>query len=147
MCYTILIYYVLSLHICMNIWVWININATIIYIHYIQIRAWSLPPDNTPSVIGQCICVYTLTLYINAHHKAYTHNALLYMHFTYVYVITSPFFCCQRPSLLLTMWHALNWLPMNACGLTCFELAVYECMWFVWPLLKSPKLDLFISKF
>ena len=32
--------------------------------------------------------MYVLTLHINAHHKAYIHNALLCMHITHVYTIT-----------------------------------------------------------
>ena len=52
-----------------------------------------------------------------------------YAYNIYIYIITSPFFWCQSPPLYmqLTIWYALNWLPMNVHGLICFELATYEC--------------------
>ena len=64
-----------------------NINATVIYIHYIQIRAWSLP-DSTPCVIGQCTyaCDYTL-------HKC----TLLGLHIMQYYIYILHMFISLHP--------------------------------------------------
>ena len=59
-----------------------NINATIIYIHYKEIRACYLP-DSTPESLAD-IYTYALRFHFNVLHEAYTNNTLC-THITYDY--------------------------------------------------------------
>ena len=61
-------------------------NATIIYIHYIQIRVWFLPSIHSVSLAN--VYMHMLTLHINACHKAYIYNELLYTHIAYNSITT-----------------------------------------------------------
>ena len=71
--------------ICMNVWIRYNINATLIYMHCIQIGTWSLP-SNTPYAISKCIYVCTYSLHI-CRLLGYPYNAFLCTHITHFYIV------------------------------------------------------------
>ena len=86
-----------------------------IYMHYIQIRAWPLPQSSPVSLAN--VYVHALILYINACHKDYTHNALLCTHIPYDFIITSPFHV--KPSFYMATAYNMTHFkltPVNSCA-------------------------------